>query len=283
MLKVPHCWVNPARVDNTAFRTGVPTQNYFLGSRERVAGCIRAHVAKETFIAPPCRNHPVQRNQQKPQMLFNYSMSISARPSSGLFLRTRCAGVSVSVISSVGRTWPSIRWPPRVWPSGQAQHGMGMQAGRAFFILGDVAHQGDDLDLGIDRDGHVFLLVPVEIADHRPLESAQRHKGRGLDFFLFGEGGDLFLGFFAGRQHQNPDPPLSLLTCLLCIAVTLLGGFPAGCNNPARRASFPLDGSMALDAVLRDALGVRARGRTRPPTGPPTAASAARRRRRRRR
>jgi hypothetical protein len=44
----PHCWVNPALQDATAFRAYAPLI-YFCGSRERVAGCIRVHVAQGTL------------------------------------------------------------------------------------------------------------------------------------------------------------------------------------------------------------------------------------------
>ena len=59
---------------------------------------------------------------------------------------------------------------------GQTQHGMCMQTGGDILIFGNVAHQGDDLDLFVHRDGQVFFLFPVEIADHSAFEGAQRDK-----------------------------------------------------------------------------------------------------------
>src|SRR5204863_1563186 len=50
--------------------------------------------------------------------------------------------------------------------------------------FGDVAEQRQYLDLFLDRDALVVLLVPIEIADDRALECADRGQCRRIDFLL---------------------------------------------------------------------------------------------------
>src|SRR5439155_4654749 len=64
-----------------------------------------------------------------------------------------------------------------------AEHRMDMQ-GRLAVRVRDIAEQRQYLDLLVDRDALVVLFRPVEIADHRALEGADRGQRGGVDLLL---------------------------------------------------------------------------------------------------
>src|SRR6185437_7462687 len=111
-------------------------------------------------------------------------------------------------------------------PVGKAQDRVGVQTGLVFFIRHHIAHQGDDFDLGADRDRLVLFLFPVEIGDCGLLESAKRDKGGSRDLLLLHQCQDLlFTSSPASSTANQTRVSPGRLTSLLCMAFSLVSWF----------------------------------------------------------
>src|SRR5712664_3836507 len=126
-----------------------------------------------------------------------------AMPSSGRLWRRRCAGVSTTVTSRVGRAMPLRKWPPRVVPSLRPSTACMCRLGLPSSPVAMSPKKAQSFALAVDLDRLVGLPGEIEPADRRALEGAQRRQRRGGKVGARGEAHDGGEGLLAGVEDED--------------------------------------------------------------------------------